>query len=90
MPNLRSCRIDASGFHAVASDGRTVTVGAGQLKARHDGETGSPVQRKAAVVGWFMGVVEASLGREQVDAAQLALDYDPTTGRPTDVQHGRE
>ena len=86
MP-LRSQKLDATGIEMTASNGKTFTMTAAQVRARFLIETGTVAQRGVKTITWLKQEIVNALGADQIDLAGLDFDFDRATGRPLKLTH---
>jgi len=89
MPNIRSMKVDANGIEIVASDGRRYAVSVLGIKNSYTVASGrNATERKVNAINVISLAIVQALGPEQISLADIGLDFNTTTGRPTLLRTG--
>jgi len=83
--NFRSFTLGPTSVTVVLSTGRSFTVTYADIKAHYDAASGSVSAKKGAVLTWLRNAWEAQFGTALFPKGQITGDFDPATGRVTEL-----
>lgn len=80
MANLRAADVTKDGMVLTGLPDRTFTVTRQEILTFYQAQQGNAAARKAATITWLKNNIVAALGAENVDPANLIVDFDATDG----------
>ncbi len=77
---IRSQTLTNQVLTIVAGDGRTYSVTKQQVQAFYQTTSGNAASRRNQVITWYRNGLVAALGAEQVNPAELIVDFSTVDG----------